>query len=146
VTTASAIGVVEGGVWAPWSFPYLFRPLTSIQRKGLLAFVILSAVDVCISAFLFFGGGGGYVEENPVIAWATGSLFLFLAVMLVAKAIGTGLLALLASLGNSGCTIAGDASILATVGTTVALFLYEFVTLGARPVLLAALGPWFPPV
>ena len=108
----------------------LLPPLTSLQRQGLLAFLVLSGVDVVLSTYLFFGSGGQYVELNPVLAWATGSLSLFLMAVLGTKAIGAVLLALLASFGNRFCRLAGDAVVISALCTTTALFLIQTVTLG----------------
>lgn len=108
-------------------------PLTSPQRSALLGFLIVSAIDVVLSVALFFGGGGGYVEANPVLAWASEGLLLFLVTVLAVKAIGAGMLALLTSFANRFCTLAGDAVLLAALGTTTALFLLELITVGAVP-------------
>lgn len=89
----SAGGAAKGGEWTWQSSRYLFQPITSVQYKGLLVFLILSAVDVGLSAFLIFVAGG-YVEGNPVLAWASEGLFLFLVAGMVVEAIGSGLLAL----------------------------------------------------
>ena len=115
------------------SFAARFRPLTRLQRIGLLGFLLASAIDVVLSALLFFGGDGGFVEANPVLAWATESLLLFLAAVLAAKAIGIGLLALLASFANRFCTLAGDAVVFAALCTTTALFVAELAILGIVP-------------
>lgn len=122
-----------------------FLPLTRFQRAGLLGYLLVSAVDVVLSALLFFGGNGGYVEANPLLAWATEGLLLFLVAVLAVKAIGAGLLALLASFANRFCTLAGDAVVLAAVCTTMALFLLELVTVGAAPALITALDLRLPP-
>lgn len=110
--------------------------LTRLQRVGLLGFLFVSAVDVVLSAYLFFGGGGGYVEANPVLAWATEGLFLFLVAVLAVKAIGAGLIAVLVSFANRFCTLAGDAVLFAALCTTTALFVLELVTVGAAPAFL----------
>jgi energy-converting hydrogenase Eha subunit B len=111
-------------------------PLTRLQRAGLLGFLFVSAVDVVLSALLFFGGGGGYVEANPVLAWASEGLLLFLVAVLAVKAIGAGVIALLVSFANRFCTLAGDAVLFAALCTTTALFVLELVTVGAAPALL----------
>jgi hypothetical protein len=126
ITPASRITRGEGWAWR--SSSDLFRLLTSIQFMGLIAFLILSAIDVVISTFLFFGGGGGFIEANPVLAWASEDLFVFLAAVLAVKAIGAGALALLASFGNHFSTLVGDATVLAAVCTTMALFLLQLIT------------------
>jgi hypothetical protein len=115
------------------SFSGLFRPLTRFQRTGLLGFLLASGFDVVLSALLFFGGGGAFVEANPVLAWATESILLFLAAVLAVKAIGAGLLALLASLANNFSTLAGDAVLFAALFTTAALFIMELVVLDIAP-------------
>jgi hypothetical protein len=114
--------------------------LTRLQRAGLLGFLVVSAVDVVLSAFLFFGGSGGYVEANPVLAWASGGLSLFLVAVLAVKVIGAGLIALLVSFANRFSTLAGDAVLFAALGTSTALFLLELVTVGAIPILITT-GP-----
>lgn len=100
---------------------------------GLVAFLVVSAVDVLLSAFLFFGAGGGYVEANPVLAWATEGLALFLVALLAVKAIGIGLIAVLVSIANRFSTLAGDAALFAALCTTTALFVLELVTVGVLP-------------
>lgn len=110
-----------------------FIPFTRLQQVGLLGFLFVSAVDVVLSAFLFFGGGGEYVEANPVLAWASGGLFLFLVAVLAVKAIGAGLIVVLISFANRFCTLAGDAVLFAAVCTTTALFVAELVTVGVLP-------------
>jgi len=108
----------------------LLSPLTRLQRAGLFGFLFVSAVDVLLSTVLFFGGGGAYVEANPLLAWATGGLTLFLVAVTAVKAIGAGLLAVLVSFANRFSTFAGDAVMLAALGTTTALFVMELVTVG----------------
>ncbi len=120
------------------SFPSWSRPYSRIQRVGLIAFLFVSIVDIALSAFLFFGGDGGYVEANPVLAWATGGFAIFLVAVVAVKAIGLGLVALLVAIANRVGTLAGDAVIFAALCTTTALFLLELVTVGAVPTLLAA--------
>ncbi len=112
-------------------------PLTRLQRAGLLGFLFVSAVDVILSALLFFGGGGGYVEANPVLAWASEGLFLFLVAVLAVKAIGAGLIAVLVSFANRFCTLAGDAVLFAALCTTTALFGLELITIGILPKVLS---------
>ncbi|MEN6517966.1 MAG: hypothetical protein ABFC38_07200 [Methanospirillum sp.] len=126
-----------------------FLPLTRLQRAGLFGFLLVSAVDVVLSALLFFGGGGGYVEANPLLAWASGGLFLFLVAVLAVKAIGVGLIAVLVSFANRFCTLAGDAVLFAALCTTLALFIMELVTVGVVPSLeflhaAASLPHWYP--
>jgi hypothetical protein len=133
----SAGGATKGGEWTWRSSRDLFQPITSVQYSGLLVFLVLSAVDVGLSAFLIFVAGG-YVEGNPVLAWASEGLFLFLVAGMVVKAIGTGLLALLVSFANRFFTRAGDAVVLAALGTTIAILL--LITIGAAPTLLTAIG------
>jgi len=106
---------------------------TRLQRAGLLGFLFVSAIDVVLSAFLFFGGGGGYVEANPLLAWASGGLFLFLVAVLAVKAIGAGLIVVLVSFANRLCTLAGDAVLFAALCTTMVLFGMELVTIGIVP-------------
>jgi hypothetical protein len=93
---------------------------------GLLTFLLLSVVDIVFSAYLIFGTGG-YVEGNPVLAWASEGLFLFIVAGLAIKAIGIGILALLISVANHFFTLAGDTVVVAAVGTTMALFLAMLV-------------------
>jgi hypothetical protein len=108
-------------------------PLTRLQRVGLLGFLFVSAIDVALSAYLFFGADAAYVEANPVLAWASGGLFLFLVSVVAVKAIGAGLIAVLVSFANRFCTLAGDAVLFAALGTTTVLFLLELVTVGVAP-------------
>lgn len=128
----------EGGWWARWSFRDLLRPITSIQFKGLLVFLILSATDVILSVYLIYGAGGGYVEGNPVLAWASGALKIFLVVTLAVKVLGAGLIALMVSIANHISTLVGNATVLAAVGTTATYLL--IYTVGAASTLLAAIG------
>jgi hypothetical protein len=111
-------------------------PLTRVQRAGLVGFLLVSGVDTVLSAYLFFGAESGFVEANPVLAWATEGLFLFLVAVVGVKAIGAGLIAVLVSFANRFCTLAGDAVLLAALSTTAALFLLELVTVGVVPALL----------
>lgn len=120
-----------GSAPGPW-----LRPITRLQRAGLLAFLAVSAVDIVLSAFLFFGAGG-FVEANPLLAWATEGLLLFLVAVLGVKAIGAGLIAVLVSIANRFCTLAGDAVLFAALCTTTSLFVLELFTVGPVPALLA---------
>lgn len=134
----SAGATSRGEAWT-WRIPRaLFPPLTSIQVRCLLAYAILSAADVVISTYLFFNGSGDFVESNPLLAWATKSLLLFVVVALAAKALGASLLALLASFGNSFGRIFGDVTVLVALITTTTFFVFQFFTLGAATGLLAA--------
>lgn len=108
------------------SSPVLYRPITSFQLMGLLTFLLLSLVDILFSAYLIFGTGD-YVEGNPVLAWASESLLLFIVAGLAVKAVGIGVLALLVSVANHFLTLAGDAVVVAAVGTTMGLFLLMLV-------------------
>jgi hypothetical protein len=112
------------------------RPITRLQRAGLLAFLAVSVVDIALSAFLFFGAGG-YVEANPLLTWATEGLLLFLVAVLGVKAIGAGLIAVLVLVANRFCTLAGDAVLFAALCTTTTLFVLELFTIGPVPALLA---------
>lgn len=112
-------------------------PLTRLQRAGLVGFLLVSAVDAVLSAYLFFGAESAFVEANPVLAWATEGLLLFLVAVAGIKAIGAGLIAVLVSFANRFCTLAGDAVLLAALSTTTALFLLELITVGAVPAILA---------
>ena len=125
---APAPTVPEEGRPGP-SLELWLRPITQLQRAGLLAFLAVSAVDVALSAFLFFGAGG-YVEANPLLAWATEGLLLFLVAVLGVKAIGAGLIAVLVSIANRFCTLAGDAVLFAALCTTTTLFVLELFTVG----------------
>jgi hypothetical protein len=109
--------------------------LTRLQRVGLLGFLFVSAIDVVLSAYLFFGADAAYVEANPVLAWATEGLLLFLVAVLGVKAIGAGLIAVLVSFANRFCTLAGDAVLFAALCTTTVLFVLELVSVGAVPTL-----------
>ena len=126
MTTTSASSVTEGGEGAWRSFPALFLPITSFQYMGLLTFILLSVVDVVFSAYLIFGAGG-YVEGNPLLAWASEGLFLFIVAGLAVKIIGIGMLVLLVSFANRFFTLAGDSVVVAAIGTTLALFLLMLV-------------------
>jgi hypothetical protein len=121
MTITSARGATKTGDVAWAGFPVPGRPITPFQRRGLLAFLVVSVIDVAISAFLIFGTGG-YVEANPLLAWASGGLLLFVVAGLAVKTIGLGLLVLLVSLANHFFTLAGDSVVVAAVGTTTALF------------------------
>ncbi len=112
-------------------------PLTRLQQAGLIGFLLVSAVDAVLSAYLFFGAENGFVEANPVLAWATEGLLLFLVAVAGVKAIGAGLIAMLVSFANRFCTLAGDAVLLAALSTTMVLFLLELITVGAVPAILA---------
>lgn len=112
-------------------------PLTRLQRAGLVGFLLVSVVDAVLSAYLFFGAERAFVEANPVLAWATEGLLLFLVAVAGVKAIGAGLIAMLVSFANRFCTLAGDAVLLAALSTTTALFLLELITIGAVPAFLA---------
>ncbi|MEN6342783.1 MAG: hypothetical protein ABFC89_09520 [Methanospirillum sp.] len=125
---SEAIGPGSGRPGSP--LRSFLSPLTRLQRAGLFGFLFVSVVDVVLSAFLFFGGGDVYVEANPLLAWATGGLTLFLVAVTAVKAIGAGLLAVLVSFANRFSTLAGDAVMLAALGTTTALFVMELVTVG----------------
>lgn len=114
-------------------------PLTRLQRAGLLGFLLVSAVDVVLSAYLFFGADAAFVEANPLLAWATEGVLLFLVAVLAVKAIGAGLIALLVSFANRFCSLAGDAVLFAALCTTTALFVLELVTVGLVPALLTDL-------
>lgn len=123
-TSAGRVTRERSGIWR--LSPDLLRPITSFQYRGLLTFLILSVVDVVFSAFLIFGTGG-YVEGNPVLAWAGESLLLFVVAGLALKAIGVGMLALLVSFANYFFTIGGDTVVIAAIGTTMALFLLMLI-------------------
>jgi energy-converting hydrogenase Eha subunit B len=110
--------------------------MTRLQRTGLLGFLAVSGVDIVLSAFLFFGAGG-YVEANPLFAWATGGILLFLVAVLGVKVIGAGLIAVLVSIANRFCTLAGDAVLFAALGTTTTLFVLELFTVGPVSALFA---------
>lgn len=112
-------------------------PLTRLQRAGLAGFLLVSGVDAVLSAYLFFGAKSAFVEANPLLAWATEGLLLFLVAVAGVKAIGVGLIALLVSFANRFCALAGDAVLLAALSTTTVLFLLELVTVGAVQALLA---------
>lgn len=112
------------------SSPSRFRPLTPFQQTGILAFLVISAFDVVISSHLFFGGSGAYIEANPLLAWSSGSLVLFLAVILSAKSIGATLITVMASFANHYRSVVGDVTVFSAVGTTTALFLYMLVAIG----------------
>ena len=111
-------------VWP--SAPAPCPPITSFQYMGLFTFLLLSVADVAVSAYLIFGAGG-YVEGNPLLAWASGGPLLFVAAALAIKAIGIAVLALLVSCANHFFTLAGDSVVVAAVGTTMALFLVMLV-------------------
>ncbi len=132
---ASARSGPEVGRHGP-SLQSWLLPLTRLQRVGLLGFLFVSAIDVVLSAYLFFGADAAYVEANPVLAWATEGLLLFLVAVLGVKAIGAGLIAVLVSFANRFCTLAGDAVLFAALCTTTVLFVLELVTVGAVPTLL----------
>ena len=110
-----------------------FAPLTTSQKGGLLTFLVLSALDIAVSGHLLFGGGGAIVEANPVLAWSTGGVLLFLVTAPCLKAIGAGLLALLVSLVNRRSTLCGELVVLTAVGTTAALFAVELAAVGIAP-------------
>jgi energy-converting hydrogenase Eha subunit B len=133
----AAIGAKESGPGLSGSpLQSWLPPLTRLQQAGLIGFLFVSAIDVALSAFLFFGGDGAYVEANPVLAWASGGLLLFLVAVLAVKAIGVGLIAVLVAFANRFCTLAGDAVLFAALGTTTVLFLLELVTVGVAPAVL----------
>ena len=132
---AATAGPEIGRPGSPLSLP--LPPLTRLQRFGLLGFLFVSAVDVVLSAYLFFGADAAYVEANPVLAWATEGLLLFLVAVLAVKAIGAGLIAVLVSFANRFCTLAGDAVLFAALCTTTALFGLELVTVGILPTALS---------
>lgn len=130
----------ETGDGPPGSFLQSWLlPLTRLQRAGLLGFLLVSAVDVVLSAYLFFGADAAFVEANPLLAWATEGVLLFLVAVLAVKAIGAGLIAILVSFANRFCTLAGDAVLFAALCTTTALFVLELVTVGLVPALLTDL-------
>lgn len=126
MTATSAVRFASERAGVGRLFPVLDRPITSFQRRGLLTFLILSLVDVVFSAFLIFGTGG-YVEGNPVLAWASEGLLLFIVAGLAIKTIGIGLLVLLVSLANHFFTLAGDSVVVAAIGTTTGLFLLMLI-------------------
>ena len=105
-------------------------PLTTSQELGLLTFIVLSFLDLAVSCHLFYGTAEGIVEANPALAWAAGGTALFLVAALGLKAIGTGLLALLASLVNRHSPLGGELVVLSAVGTTAALFAVEVFATG----------------
>lgn len=135
MTAGAGFGTTEVDERGPFRSPRraLLFPLTRLQRSGLVGLLIVSAIDIALSSLLFFGPEGGFVEANPLLAWAAGGLLLFLVVVLAAKAIGIGLIALLISFANRFGTLAGDAVLLAALCTTMVFFLLELVTVGVVP-------------
>jgi len=112
-------------------------PITPVQLAALFVFLLLSVVDVVLSTYLIFGAGG-YVERNPLLAWASGSTLSFIPAAMGVKAIGAGWLALLVSFANRFSTLAGHAVLAAAIGTTAIVLLV--IAAGAVTTLLAAVG------
>ena len=113
------------------SSPSRFRPLTPLQQTGTPASFVIPAFDVVISSHPLFCARGPYIEANPLLAWSSGSLVLFLAIILSAKSIGATLIAVMASFANHYRSVAGDATVFSAVGTTTALFLHMLGDIGA---------------
>jgi hypothetical protein len=89
--------------------------------------MLLSVFDIAVSCHLFYGRSDGFVEANPVLAWAAGGLLLFVVAVSSVKAIGGGLLAILVSLTNRYSVVGGDLVVLSAVCATAGLFMVEVV-------------------